>query len=469
MDTFEGYRSPFSWRYGTEAMRTLWSEAHKRRLWRRVWVALAKAQSSFGLVTQEQVKELEAHADDIDMEQAMKLEEELRHDLMAELKTYAAQCPSAGGVLHLGATSMDIEDNADALRIKESLLLIRESLARLLAALASTIERYAELPAMAFTHLQPAEPTTLGYRYANYAQDLCDTFEQLDAMIPSIKGKGFKGAVGTSASYGELIGVAELERFESLLATSLGLEFFEAATQTYPRIQDYRCLSLLAELGAILHKMALDFRVLQIPLIGEVSEPFGKRQVGSSAMPFKRNPIESEKIDSLARLLASYPQVAWSDAALSGLERTLDDSANRRVILPESFLACDELLRAMIRIVEGQRIDEEAVTRTAARFAPFSATERILMAMGKRGADRQAGHERLRDLAMIAWDAVRRGEENPLLELVLQDAYIASWLNAEEIRQLFDVGSYTGAAAKRARKIAARARRLAERHAPHLK
>jgi adenylosuccinate lyase len=461
MNSFDQFQSPFSWRYGSEEMRKIWSERNKRRLWRRIWISLAKAESLYGLVNSGQIAELEAHAEDIDFEKAQEFEKSIRHDLMAELRTYASQCPSAGGILHLGATSMDIEDNADALRIRDSLRLLKKRLAGLLDVLAEKIERFAATPAMAFTHLQPAEPTTLGYRFAFYAQDLADTYERLSATIDAVKGKGFKGAVGTSASYAELLGIAQLEDFERVLSEELGLPFFEVATQTYPRVQDYRILVLLAELAAILHKMAFDFRILQMPLLGEISEPFGAHQVGSSAMPFKRNPIECEKIDSLARLVASYPGVAWDDAALSGLERTLDDSANRRVILPEAFLAADELLATMRRIVEGQVIDEEAIQRTVESYAPFAATERVLMALGKLGTDRQEAHERLRDHAMLAWSAVRGGKPNPLKTLLQSDEFFASRLSSDAIEMLFDVDTYIGAAEQRARATAARILRLA--------
>jgi adenylosuccinate lyase len=456
MNNFDQFQSPFSWRYGSEEMRVIWSERNKRRLWRRIWISLARAEARYGLVTPGQIAELEAHAEDIDFEKAQELEKSIRHDLMAELRVYASQCPYAGGILHLGATSMDIEDNADALRIRDSLRLLKKRLISLLASLAEKIERYAATPAMAFTHLQPAEPTTLGYRFAFYAQDLADTCERLSATIGEVKGKGFKGAVGTSASYAELLGAGHLDDFERALSGELGLSFFEVATQTYPRVQDYRVLALLAELAAILHKMAFDFRILQMPLLGELSEPFGARQVGSSAMPFKRNPIESEKVDSLARLIASYPGVAWDDAALSGLERTLDDSANRRVILPEAFLAADELLATMTKVVEGQTIDEEAIRRTVESYAPFAATERVLMALGKLGADRQEAHERLRDLAMRAWSAVRGGEPNPLKELLQSDEFFASRISSDAIEKLFDVDTYIGAAEQRARETASR-------------
>jgi len=459
MDNFSVFQSPFSWRYGSPPMRSIWSEEYKRRLWRRIWIALAKTESRHGLVSATQIEELESHADEIDMAKAHAIEEEIRHDLMAELRTFASQCPEAGGILHMGATSMDIEDNADAIRIRESLLIVRSSLQSLLSALAGKAERYAELPAMAFTHLQPAEPTTLGYRYACYAQDIYDTSLRLDALLAEVRGKGFKGAVGTSAAYAELIGADNLEAFESVLSRELGIKFFDAASQTYPRIQDYRVLSLLAEIAAIVHKMAFDFRILQMPPIGELAEPFGSRQIGSSAMPFKRNPIEAEKIDSLARLVSTMPAVAWSNAALSGLERTLDDSANRRVVLPEAFLACDEILRAAFRIVEKQTVDEEALARNVAAYAPFAATERVLMAMARQGRDRQQTHERLRDLAMQAWEAVRRGQPNPLRDLLGRDPFFTSVLEPKEIESLFEVRGYFGAAADRARRIAGAIRR----------
>ena len=337
MDSFENYLSPFSWRYASPEMRALWSEIHKRQLWRKIWLTLATVQSQYGLVTADQLRELELNLNHIDMDSALKLEAEIHHDLMAELKTFASQCPQGGGILHLGATSMDIEDNADALRIRAALDLILKSLSRLLFTLASQIEKYADLPVMAYTHLQPAEPTTLGYRFSVYAQDLLEDWQHLSEIRSHIRGKGFKGAVGTGAAFADLIGLDNLADFEETISHELDLPFYSISSQTYPRKQDYDVLSALAGLGASLYKFALDIRVLQSPSIGEVSEPFATNQVGSSAMPFKRNPINAEKIDSLARQLAVLPQVAWQNFANSILERTLDDSANRRSILPEAF------------------------------------------------------------------------------------------------------------------------------------
>ena len=454
MADYSGYLSPFSWRYGTDEMRRLWSEVHKRELWRSLWVSLAKVESGFGLTTPEQIAELELHARDIDIERSLEIEQEIRHDLMAEIKTFAEQCPTAGGVIHLGATSMDIEDNADALRIREALALLRARLAELLMTFSATIKRYAELPVMAFTHLQPAEPTTFGYRCAVWAQDLLTAYTDLTDVQRSIRGKGFKGAVGTSASYGELVGVENLPRFEASLEKELGISFYPVTTQTCSRLQEYKTLSALAELGAALHKMAFDLRILQSPPIGEVSEPFAKKQVGSSAMPFKRNPIDAEKIDSLARLLASYPHVAWSNASLSLLERTLDDSANRRTILPEAFLIGDELLKTAKKIVSGFVLDDTAIRTTFERYAPFACTERVLMAMAKTGADRQETHERLRRHALAAWAEIKAGKENTLAACIAADDFFLAQMDRAGLESLMNIDDYVGDSVERARKFA---------------
>ena len=441
-------------------MRAVWSETRKRQLWRRIWVALAEAQSHFGLVTPEQVADLQAHVDQIDLDRALQIEAEIKHDLMAEVKTFAGQCPIGGGIIHLGATSMDIEDNADALRVRESLDLLITNLQSLLSAFAAQIDQWADVPAMAFTHLQPAEPTTIGYRLAQYAQDLVVDYTELSRVRRDIKGKGFKGAVGTSASYIELLNTGQapesLQGLETRVMQALDLESFEAATQTYPRKQDWLVLNALSGLAMSLHKFAFDLRLLQSPPIGEWSEPFGARQVGSSAMPFKRNPISAEKIDSLARYLAQLPRVAWDDAANSLLERTLDDSANRRIILPEAFLCADELLITARKLVEGLMIDADAVARNFAIYAPFAATERLLMAAVKAGADRQAMHAIIREHALRAWAEVAAGRSNPLIEALCADPRIARYLDPPTARSLLDARNYVGDAPRRARLIASR-------------
>jgi adenylosuccinate lyase len=452
---YETYLSPFTWRYGSTEMRRIWSEAHKRRLWRQVWLALAETQAEYGLLTPDQVADLKAHVDEIDIARSLVIESEIHHDLMAELRVYAEQAPLGGGMLHLGATSMDIEDNADALRLRQSLDLVLERLKALLLRFAEKIEAYADLPLIAFTHLQPAEPSTLGYRLAQYAHDLGLDWEALQTARAALRGKGFKGAVGTGAAYAELLGAERLEEFESKLSTRLDLPFFPIATQVYPRKQEYQVVSALAGLGGSLYKFAFDLRLLQSPPLGELSEPFGKSQVGSSAMPFKRNPINAEKIDSLARALAQLPRLAWDNAAHSLLERTLDDSANRRSLLPEAFLITDELLRVSERIITGLRVDQAAIRRNLEIYAPFAAVERVLMALSKAGADRQAMHERLRGHSMQAWEAIQAGKPNPLAQLISQDEEIRRYLGVEEIAGLMDATHHLGDAPQRARRLAA--------------
>lgn len=451
---FESYLSPFSWRYASEEMRSIWSEAHKRRLWRRLWYTLAEVQAEFGVFGEEQVEELKKHVEDVDVQRSLEIEAEIHHDLMAELKAYAEQCPNAGGVLHLGATAMDIEDNADALRIRQAYDLLLGKLCRLLLELAERIERWADVPVLAFTHLQPAEPTTLGYRLAQYAQDLLTDWRAITYARDEIRGKGFKGAVGTSASFADLLGVERLAEFEARLSARLGLEFYPVSGQTYPRKQDYVVVVALAGLGGSLYKLAFDVRLLQSPLAAEWAEPFGRRQVGSSAMPFKRNPIQSEKINSLARSLAQIPRLAWDNAAHSLLERTLDDSANRRSFLPEAFLISDELLQTTLKLVAGLSIDENAMLRNLSSYAPFAATERVLVALGKAGADRQVMHERLREHSLVAWEAIRDGKPNPLVERICGDEIFQQYIPIEQLKELVQVYDHIGDAPLRARRFA---------------
>jgi len=454
--THETYISPFTWRYGSAEMRAVWSEAGKRRLWRRVWVALAAAEAEVGLVTPAQVEDLRAHQDDVNWERAQEIEAELRHDLMAEVRAYAEQCPVGGPIIHLGATSMDIEDNADALRLRQALRLVRERLDAVLTALAERIEAEADTPVMAYTHLQPAEPTTLGYRLSLYAQDLLEDRCAVDGAMAAVRGKGLKGAVGTSASYRHLLedrGIAPRDLEERVMAR-LELPAYAVASQTYPRKMDYQVLSVVAGIAQSAHKFALDLRLLQSPLFGEIAEPFGRRQVGSSAMPFKRNPVASETICSLARAVAGLPRVAWDNAALSALERTLDDSANRRSALPEAFLAVDEILSRMNGIVRGLRLGREAMARNLAVYGPFAATEPLLMALAVAGADRQEMHERIRQNAMAAWEAVQRGEDNPLADLLAADVEITRHLPSDAVRRLMAEGAGVGDAPERSRALA---------------
>jgi len=461
---FDSYLSPFSWRYGSIGMRALFSEHKTRLLWRKCWVALAKAESKAGLVSKEEVAELEKNAGNIDIAKALQIEKEIRHDLMAEVKVYASQCPKAGGKIHLGATSMDVEDNAEAMRQKQALFLIEQQLAAVISSLNQKIIQYSSTPCMAFTHLQPAEPTTIGYRFANWQQDLLEDLEQVKWMRASIKGKGLKGAVGTGASYAKLLEGAKVtpEQLEQEFMKELELTAFDAATQTLPRKQEYTLSVVLATVAQTLHKIAFDIRVLQSPAFGELSEPFGEKQVGSSAMPFKRNPITCERICSLTRLVSNYPKTAWDNAANSLLERTLDDSANRRIWIPEMFLALDESLRLMDKVLSGLQVNLQQVEANLETYGPFAGTEAVLMTAAKRGGNRQELHEAIRESSMKAWLDVKAGKKNPLDELLAKDRRITDKVPAGEIPGLLDAKTHVGRAAAVAKKIAAGAEQAAK-------
>ncbi|MCO4762292.1 MAG: adenylosuccinate lyase [Myxococcales bacterium] len=445
------YLSPFTWRYGSPEMRTIWSEEHKRRTWRRIWVALAGAQCDAGLVTDAQVDDLRAHASEIDLDTAHAIEAEIKHDLMAEVKTFAAQCSEGAGIIHLGATSMDIEDNADALRMGEALDLLLSRLGALIDTVCGQCETWANRPTMAFTHLQPAEPTTIGYRMAQTLWDLSIDLGDLQSIRASIMGKGFKGATGSSASYEQLLagGPLRARDLEATIMDEIGLTPMPVATQTYARKQDFRLLSALASLGQSLYKFAADLRLLQSPPLGEWAEPFGSKQVGSSAMPFKRNPINAENINSLTRLLAALPRVAWDNAAHSYLERTLDDSANRRSVLAEAFLIADESVKRAQRIIGGLRVDERASDRLLDVYGTFAATERVLMELVKRGGSRQDLHELIREHSLAAWAALRDGKPNPLVQSMSTDPHVLSMATADEVIVWLDASDYTGDAGER--------------------
>jgi len=443
--------SPFSWRYGSQKMRRIWSEENKRLLMRRVWVALASAQHSAGLVTAEELADLKQQAGKVDIERALELEQETRHDVMAEIRTYAEQCPVGGGIIHWGATSADITDNVDVLRIRQAAALIEKRLINLLGHFIDSIEATAELTVMAYTHMQPAEPTTLGYRFAVYAQDLLQDLAQLRSVTGDLRGKGLKGAVGTQASYQEMLqgtNSSALE-LEAEAMAILDLPYYPIATQTYTRKQDLRVQNVLASIAASLHKFALDFRLLQSPPFGEWREPFASNQVGSSAMPFKRNPIITENICSLARFVARLPGIAWDNASQAVLERTLDDSANRRLFQAEAFLAVDEMLSRASQVTAGMIYDETVMAKNLAIYGSFAATERVLMALVKAGASRQDAHEWIRRASLEAWEAVRKGNDNPLMELLKADTQIGDYLTAERLRELMDAAAYTGTVAQR--------------------
>ncbi len=448
MTTFnhDTYISPFTWRYGSNELREIYSEQHKRILLRKIWIALASAQMEAGLVTQKQVEELLAHKTDIDIERATEIENIIHHDLMAEIKTYAEQCPSAGAIIHLGATSMDVLDNMDAIRLKEALDIIISKAKELLKLFVNKMEEYKDLPCMAFTHIQPAEPTTVGYRIAQTAQDLIDDIKELETVRKNIKGKGMKGAVGTAASYTELLKNTNMsaKQMEDKVMKKLDLNAFSAATQVYTRKQDLRVVNSLSSLCCTLYKFFIDFRLLQSPPIGEWSEPFGKNQVGSSAMPFKRNPINSEKIDSLCRFVSSQANTLWQNSAQTFLERTLDDSANRRIVLPNSFLATDEALITSIKVVKNMNIHQTAIKRNMKTYGIFAASERLLMELGRSGANRQEMHELIREHSLKAWKEVQEGNENTLKEDLVNDKIILKYVSKEKAIELLDADEYIG-------------------------
>ena len=448
-------------------MRALFSEETKRRMWRRMWLELAQAQAGAGLVTPEEIADLRRFVDAVDIEAADKIEKEIHHDLMAELRVYAGQAKTGGGKLHLGATSMDIEDNVETARMKVALSMLSNALRALLDVFADQIERYAALPCMAYTHLQAAEPTTLGYRMSLWAHDFYLDYENLRCLSGWLPSKGLRGAVGTSASYAALLegsGVSP-DDVESRVLGAFGLTASMITGQTYSRRLDYVVIANVGALAASASKFAFDMRILSSSPFGELGEPFGAKQVGSSAMPFKRNPIMSERICSLARLVNGNATVAWQNAADNLLERTLDDSANRRTIIAETFLAADEVIALAHKIVAGLRVDTARIAANLARFGPFAATEAVLMAAARYGGDRQALHERLRELSMTAWESLERSDKNPLADLIAADPAFAQSIEPAEMRALLDPSRHIGLAAERAREFAAKVRAM-EKPAP---
>lgn len=448
---FSSYISPFTWRYASEEMRYIFSEEYKYALWRKIWIALAEGQYLAGIVSKEEIDDLKKNEKNISIPRILEIEKETKHDVVAAIKEFSEKALIGGGKIHLGATSMDIVDNADMLRMKEALRLIEKKIKIVLLLLGSLIEKYAAFPCIGYTHLQPAEPTTVGYRLAFYAQDIWGVLKQLRFVQNEIKGKGIKGAVGTSASYAALVvdkkgTVGELE---TNVMKNLGLESVLISTQVYPRQFDYMVLSVLASLSSSLSKFAGDLRLLQSPNIGEWSEPFGKKQVGSSAMPFKKNPISSENICSLGRYVAKLPEIALENATLSYLERTLDDSANKRLIIPEGFLAVDQILIVAEKILGGLIINEKRITANLHRYAPFAATESILMAAVKKGANRQEMHELLREVSMRAWEAIQNGKQNPMDKLLCANKKITQYVKEKEIQRLLNVNQHIGNAPER--------------------
>lgn len=436
---YDIYNSVFSYRYGSEEMRRVFSERHKYEIWRKVWVALAKAQNKAGLVSKAELDDLVKNQNKIKIERIYEIEKETKHDVVAAIREFAEVAKIGGGKIHLGATSMDINDNGDVIKIKEAIEIIEGKLKNLMKLFALQIEKYAETPCIGYTHLQTAEPTTIGYRLANYAQDLMDNYKYCQFIKENIKGKGMKGAVGTGASYTKGI--------DEAVMTQLGLKSALVSNQIVSRQMEYWVLTWLSSIGNTLAKFSADLRILQSTNFGEWSEPFAEKQVGSSAMPFKRNPINSEKICSLSRYITKLVPVAIENQALSYLERTLDDSANRRIIIPEVFLALDEILETANKLISGLVINLERVQANLMQYAPFAATEKIILESVKRGANRQEMHELIREVTV-------KNKGDKIKELLYENKIIKKLFTQKEFDKLFDVMGHVGDAPERAKKCA---------------
>ncbi|MEK7633637.1 MAG: adenylosuccinate lyase [Patescibacteria group bacterium] len=453
---FSTYLSPLTWRYGSDEMRKIFSEKHKYELWRKIWVALAEAQHQAGLVSKEELEDLKKNEKNIDIDKIFELERDTKHDVVAAIKEFAEIAKVGGGKIHLGATSMDIVDNADMIRIYEVLEIVEKKVIVILNLLADKIEEYADFPCLGYTHLQPAEPTTVGYRLAFYAQDLLTAYESIQFVKKTIKGKGMKGAVGTAASYQELLKnkTMTVDQLETKVMKNLGINAALITGQVYPRLYDFIVLNCLVMVTSALAKFAGDLRILQSPLYGEWSEPFGKKQVGSSAMPFKKNPISSENICSLARFVATLPPVASENASFSYFERTLDDSANKRIVIAEAFLTTDQILMTAEKIISGLVINKERISFNLRQYASFAASESIILETVRNGADRQEMHEALRINSMIAWTDIQNGKKNPMMQLLLDDKLVSKYLNKDKLEKLMEVENHIGNAPERARKLA---------------
>lgn len=452
---FDTYLSLLTWRYGSSEMRKIFSEKHKYELWRKIWIALAKAQHQAGLVSTTELEDLKKQEKNIDIKKILEFEKDTKHDVVAAIKEFAEKAKVGGGKIHLGATSMDIVDNADIIRIKEAIDIVEKKVVTILNLLADKIDEYSDFSCLGYTHLQPAEPTTVGYRLAFYAQDLLIAYEFIQFAKKNIKGKGVKGAVGTAASYSALLknNKMNVSELESIVMKKLGIEASLVTGQVYPRLFDFIVLNSLVMVASALAKFAGDLRILQSPLYGEWSEPFGKKQVGSSAMPFKKNPISSENICSLARFVATLPQVASENASLSYLERTLDDSANKRIVIAEAFLTTDQILITAEKIINGLVINKERISFNLRQYSSFAASESIILEAVKNGANRQEMHEVLRINSMIAWTDIQHGKKNPMMKLLLADKLVSRYLSKDQLEKLMEVETHIGDAPERAKKL----------------
>ena len=447
MSETDKYISPLSERYASREMQYIFSQDKKFRTWRRLWIALAETEKELGLnITDEQIEELKAHQDAINYDVARKRESEVRHDVMSHVYAYGQQCPKAAGIIHLGATSCYVGDNTDIIIMREGLELIRAKLVNVIAKLKDFALKYKDLPTLAFTHFQPAQPTTVGKRATLWMQDFMMDLEDLEYVLSSLKLLGSKGTTGTQASFKELFDGDDerIDRLDGMIAEKMGFKSCYAVSgQTYSRKVDTRVVNILAGVAATAHKMSNDIRLLQH--LKEVEEPFEKHQIGSSAMAYKRNPMRSERIASLARYVMVDCLNPAITSALQWFERTLDDSANKRLSIPEAFLATDGILDLVLNVTDGLVVYEKVINKHLMAELPFMATENIMMDCVKAGGNRQELHERIRVLSMEAGEHVKReGRENDLLELIAADP--AFNVSLEELKSNLDPSKYVGRA-----------------------
>ena len=441
------YQSPLSERYASKEMQYIFSPDKKFRTWRRLWIALAETEKELGLnITQEQIDELKAHADDINYDVAKAREKEVRHDVMSHVYAYGVQCPKAKGIIHLGATSCYVGDNTDIIIMTEALKLVKKKLVNVIAELADFAYKYKNQPTLAFTHFQPAQPTTVGKRATLWMQEFMLDLEDLDYVISTMKLLGSKGTTGTQASFLELFDGdnEKIDQIDPMIAEKMGFkECYPVSGQTYSRKVDTRVLNVLAGIAASAHKFSNDIRLLQH--LKEVEEPFEKSQIGSSAMAYKRNPMRSERIASLSRYVMIDAMNPAITSATQWFERTLDDSANKRLSVPEGFLAIDGILDLCLNVVDGLVVYPKVIEKRLMSELPFMATENIMMDAVKAGGDRQELHERIRELSMEAGKNVKvEGKDNNLLELIAADP--AFNLTLEELQKTMDPSKYVGRA-----------------------
>ena len=441
------YTSPLSERYASKEMQYIFSQDMKFRTWRRLWIALAETEKELGLnITQEQIDELKAHADDINYDVAKAREKEVRHDVMSHVYAYGVQCPKAKGIIHLGATSCYVGDNTDIIVMTEALKLVQKKLVNVIAELSKFADKYKDQPTLAFTHFQPAQPTTVGKRATLWTQEFMMDLEDLEYVLGTIKLLGSKGTTGTQASFLELFeGDQEtIDKIDPMIAAKMGFkECYPVSGQTYSRKVDTRVVNVLAGIAASAHKMSNDIRLLQH--LKEVEEPFEKSQIGSSAMAYKRNPMRRERIASLSRYVMVDALNPAITSATQWFERTLDDSANKRLSVPEGFLAIDGILDLCLNVVDGLVVYPKVIEKHMMAELPFMATENIMMDAVKAGGDRQELHERIRELSMEAGRNVKvEGKDNNLLELIAADP--AFNLTLEELQKTMDPKKYVGRA-----------------------